>query len=163
MIRMASELLGAKTALSELPVAKVPLGKLLGARVALARTILARVFLGGAILLVALSLAPTATAVLDEAAELRAQRLGMSLRCVVCKAETVQESPSKIAADMRRVIRSKIQNGDTDTEILEWLEQRYGDAIYLKPPLTARSYILWFLPLLFLLIGWRLAARRFKR
>jgi len=95
-------------------------------------------------------------------AEIRAQKLGMSLRCVVCKGESVQESPSKIAMDMRSLIRAKIQNGETDKQILEWLEQRYGDVIYLKPPLTTRSYALWFLPLVFLLMGAAFAIRRFK-
>ena len=100
---------------------------------------------------------------LSEREERRAQRLGGKLRCVVCSGETVQESPAGLAADMRRLIRSKIKSGESDEQILGWLRGRYGDAILIKPPLAARTYALWSLPFLFLLAGWLLMRRLLRK
>lgn len=106
---------------------------------------------------------PVADAALSDEQEKRAQRLGNGLRCVVCSSETVQESPAELAADMRRLIRNKIELGESDDEILRWLRARYGDSILMKPPFAVRTYALWLLPLLFLLGGWLLARHLIKK
>ncbi len=111
------------------------------------------------VLLIALLFPPAVAEVSDGELEQRARKLGESLRCVVCKGESVRDSNSELAADMRRLIRQKLGRGESDEEIIEWLRSRYGDYIMDKPPLTTRTYGLWFLPLLFLLLGWRLFRR----
>lgn len=88
----------------------------------------------------------------------------MGLRCVMCKNESIEESPSTTAQDMRRIVRERIRNGETDDEIIDYMQSRYGDFILLKPPVQPNTYLLWGLPFIFLALAllwfWR-AARKY--
>ncbi|WP_225896920.1 cytochrome c-type biogenesis protein [Brevundimonas goettingensis] len=84
--------------------------------------------------------------------EARAQRLFQDIRCVVCQHESIADSPAGIAADMRRLVREEITSGATDKSIREDLVRRWGDYILFKPPVKAATWLLWFGPLLLVLI-----------
>jgi len=88
--------------------------------------------------------------------EQRAREIGRGLRCVMCKNESIEESPSTTAQDMRRIVRDRIRSGETDAEIIDYMQSRYGDFILLKPPVQPNTYLLWALPflLLILALGW---------
>jgi cytochrome c-type biogenesis protein CcmH len=58
-----------------------------------------------------------------------------------------------MATDLRRLVREMIAAGKTDDEIRDFMTARYGDFVLYKPPLTARTYLLWASPVLLLLIG----------
>ena len=66
---------------------------------------------------------------------------------------SIDESDAPLAKDLRILIRSKIQKGETDKEIYKFLTDRYGDFILLKPRLGLNTIALWFLPIFFVLIG----------
>ena len=85
--------------------------------------------------------------------ELRARNISKNIRCVVCQNQSIDESNSPLAGDLRILIRKQIKNGKSDKEIYKFLTDRYGDFILLKPALKLNTLVLWFLPFLFLIIG----------
>ena len=89
----------------------------------------------------------------DSAQELRARYISKNIRCMVCQNQSIDESVAPLAKDLRILIRNKIVEGLTNEEIYDFLTDRYGDFILLKPPFKTSTYVLWFLPFLFFLIG----------
>lgn len=89
----------------------------------------------------------------DHAQELRFQHLTHQLRCPMCQNETLADSNAPIARDLRNQIFKLMQQGKSDDEIKQYLVARYSDFVLYDPPLTSRTWLLWFGPLLILLGG----------
>ena len=85
--------------------------------------------------------------------ELRARDISKNIRCMVCQNQSIDESNSPLAKDLRILIRNKIKEGNKNEEIYKFLTDRYGDFILLKPPFKSSTLILWFLPFIFFIIG----------
>jgi cytochrome c-type biogenesis protein CcmH len=102
--------------------------------------------------------APGLDKLADPKLEARAVALQKQLRCVVCQGESLDESNAPLAADLRHLIRQMIMNGRTDAEIENYLVARYGDFVLMKPPLEPETYLLWFGPLVVVMIGGAAAA-----
>ena len=85
--------------------------------------------------------------------ELRARDISKNIRCMVCQNQSIDESNSPLAKDLRILIRNKIKEGNKDREIYKFLTDRYGDFILLKPSLKSNTLALWLLPFFFLMIG----------
>jgi len=85
--------------------------------------------------------------------ELRARKISKNIRCMVCQNQSIDESNSPLAKDLRILIRNKIKEGSNDKEIYIFLTDRYGDFILLKPPLNLSTIGLWFFPFIFLVVG----------
>lgn len=83
--------------------------------------------------------------------ETRAREIGQSLRCVVCQNQSIEESDAVLAEDMRRLVRKRIAAGDSNEDVINFMQDRYGDFVLLKPPVQANTIILWFGP--FILLG----------
>lgn len=84
--------------------------------------------------------------------------LTQELRCVVCQNENLADSNAPLAQDLKREIRAQMAAGRTDADIKSFLVSRYGDFITYRPPLRAGTLLLWFGPLVFLLLAawvWR--------
>lgn len=99
----------------------------------------------------------------DPGLEARAQALSKDIRCQVCQNEDIDDSAAPLAADMRRLIREKILAGQTDQQILDFLVQRYGDNVLMRPPIRPATWPLWFGPAALLVVtaaGLTVAARR---
>src|SRR5262245_21234028 len=79
--------------------------------------------------------------------------LAGQLRCLVCQNETLADSRAELAADLRKQIREQMEGGKSDSEVLGFLTDRYGDFIRYRPPLQPRTYALWFGPFLLLACG----------
>ena len=92
----------------------------------------------------------------DAEVEARAKDVGRSLRCVVCQNQSIDESDAPLAMDMRKLVRLRINEGDSNAEVIAYMQERYGDYVLLKPPVQSNTYILWFAPFLLLLsfLGW---------
>ena len=85
--------------------------------------------------------------------ELKARNISKNVRCLVCQNQSIDESAAPLAKDLRILIRKKVKEGHTENEIYKFLTDRYGDFILLKPPLKRTTFMLWFLPFVFLAIG----------
>jgi cytochrome c-type biogenesis protein CcmH len=90
---------------------------------------------------------------LDPVAQKRLIGLANELRCLVCQNQTIADSNAELAVDLRREIRGQIKAGKTDSEILDFMTTRYGDFVLYRPPLKASTLVLWFGPLLLLVVG----------
>ena len=98
----------------------------------------------------------------DPKLEARARELSKNLRCLVCQNESIDESNADLAKDLRILLRERLKAGDTDEEAVQYLVDRYGEYVLLKPRFAPHTLVLWIGPFLVLLIGayalWR--ARR---
>ena len=78
--------------------------------------------------------------------EERARNLSEQLRCLVCQNQSIDESDAPFAKDLRSAIRVGITQGKSDSEIIAFLRERYGDYILLNPPFSGRTALLWITP-----------------
>jgi len=78
----------------------------------------------------------------------REYSLYSQLMCPVCEGQTIAESKATIAEDMKEMISNKIAEGQTDLEILNYFEDRYGTEILANPPKEGFNLIVWILPIL---------------
>ena len=103
----------------------------------------------------------------DPAAEARALRLNDELRCPVCQGQAISDSNAELARDLRRIVRERIAAGDTDELVFDYLTDRYGDFILLRPRVKPTNYVLWFGPAIVLIGGsvglWYFLIRRRHR
>lgn len=74
-------------------------------------------------------------------------------RCVVCQNQSLADSNAELAKDLRRQVYKLVRANNSDQEIINYLTSRYGDYILLKPPVKGATMLLWYGPLLFLLIS----------
>tara|TARA_B100000029_G_C17415841_1_gene902436 strand:- start:260 stop:679 length:420 start_codon:yes stop_codon:yes gene_type:complete len=89
----------------------------------------------------------------NEKQETRARIISKNVRCMVCQNQSIDDSNAPLAKDLRILIRNKIKEGKTNKEIYKFLSDRYGDFILLKPPLKSNTFVLWFLPGIFFIVG----------
>ncbi len=89
----------------------------------------------------------------DPALEARARALSAELRCMVCQNQSIDDSEAPLAADIRVLLRQRLVAGDTDQQVTDYLVDRYGEFILLKPPFNWHTLILWAVPPLVLIAG----------
>ena len=85
--------------------------------------------------------------------ENRARSISKNIRCLVCQNQSIDDSNAPLAKDLRILIREKISQGSTDKEIYNFLNNKYGDFIFLKPPFKLNTFALWILPFIFFIIA----------
>jgi len=79
----------------------------------------------------------------DPALEARMMAIATELRCLVCQNQTVADSHAGLAEDLRQQIREQLAAGKTDEQVRTFMTDRYGDFVLYKPPLNARTALLW--------------------
>lgn len=89
----------------------------------------------------------------DPVMEARARAISQQLRCVVCQNQSIDDSNAPLAQDLRILVRDRLTAGDTDTAAMNYIVARYGNFVLLKPPVQSNTLLLWFGPILFLLIA----------
>jgi cytochrome c-type biogenesis protein CcmH len=75
--------------------------------------------------------------------EARVMALATELRCLVCQNQTLADSHSELAGDLRREMREMAEKGMSDKEIAEFMVNRYGDFVLYRPPLKPTTWLLW--------------------
>jgi cytochrome c-type biogenesis protein CcmH len=113
------------------------------------RTLFALLLLSGP----ALAIGNPADMLPDPAQEARAREIGRQLRCLVCQNESIEDSNADLARDLRLLVRERIRAGDSDTAVIGFIRDRYGDFVLLRPPFNAGTAALWFSPALVLAGG----------
>ena len=99
----------------------------------------------------------------DPVLEEKAQQISKGLRCLVCQNQSIEDSDADLAKDLRRIVRERLEAGDDEAAIHEFVVARYGEFILLKPRLTAGTLLLWGSPLIFVLLGIGFAGYRLRR
>jgi len=89
----------------------------------------------------------------DKALEARARAISAELRCLVCQNQSIDDSDAPLARDLRLLIREQLTKGESDGEVMDFVVARYGEFVLLKPPLNARTILLWGAPFILLLLG----------
>ncbi|HEY8567118.1 MAG TPA: cytochrome c-type biogenesis protein [Beijerinckiaceae bacterium] len=84
----------------------------------------------------------------DPAMEARARQISAGLRCLVCQNQSIDDSDAPLARDLRLLVRERLKAGDSDRAIADFLVQRYGEFVLLKPTFGAKTALLWLTPLL---------------
>ena len=74
----------------------------------------------------------------------KTREISQNIKCLVCQNQSIDESNSEIAKDLKVLIKNKLKDGVSDDEIYNFLRDRYGDSILLKPPLKTNTILLWF-------------------
>jgi cytochrome c-type biogenesis protein CcmH len=83
----------------------------------------------------------------------RVQDVASQLKCPICQNESVAESPSSLAQQMRMVIRQQLQEGKSEQEVVQYFERSYGDKIINTPPWQGFYLLIWLAPIALLLGG----------
>lgn len=98
----------------------------------------------------------------DPSLEARARTLSLELRCLVCQNQSIDDSDAPLARDLRVIVRERLQAGDSDQEVLDFVVARYGEFVLLRPPFKTYTLLLWLAPVLALMMGLWLAFRAFQ-
>jgi cytochrome c-type biogenesis protein CcmH len=85
--------------------------------------------------------------------EHRARDISSGLRCLVCQNQSIDESDASLAKDLRVLVRERLVAGDSDDQVRDFLVQRYGEFVLLKPAFRAHTLLLWLTPALVLVLG----------
>ncbi|MBY6264671.1 cytochrome c-type biogenesis protein CcmH [Azospirillum sp. 412522] len=89
----------------------------------------------------------------DPALETRARAISQELRCLVCQNQSIDDSNAPLARDLRLLVRDRLKAGDSDDKVMEYVTDRYGDYVLLRPPFKATTLVLWVGPFAVLLLG----------
>jgi cytochrome c-type biogenesis protein CcmH/NrfF len=92
---------------------------------------------------------PGADSVLDRRVRMVAQRL----RCPVCQGESIQESPAELATQMKGVVREQLASGKSEQDVLNYFLAKYGDWILLEPRAEGINLLVYWIPVIFLVLG----------
>ena len=120
--------------------------------------LVAVVFAGGA----ALAVEPDEI-LSDPILEARAREISAGLRCLVCQNQSIDDSNAPLARDLRLLVRERLTAGDSDAQVMRFVEDRYGEFVLLRPPLSWRTIVLWVSPILALLVAIWMTARAWRR
>ena len=100
----------------------------------------------------------------DPTLEHRAREISAELRCLVCQNQSIDDSDAPLAKDLRLIVRERLQKGDSDLAVRDYVVARYGEFVLLRPVFALHTLLLWLTPVLAVLLGglgiWRLARRR---
>jgi cytochrome c-type biogenesis protein CcmH len=99
----------------------------------------------------------------DPALEDRAREVSKALRWVVCQNESIDDSNAELAKDMRLLVRDRIKAGDSNQAVLDYMVERYGEFVLLKPRFLPMTVALWAAPVVILALGGFAAARALNR
>jgi len=79
----------------------------------------------------------------DPVLETRARALSAELRCMVCQNQSIDDSDAPLAKDLRVLVRERLQAGDSDAEVIDYLVSRYGEFVLLKPRFAWHTFVMW--------------------
>ena len=85
--------------------------------------------------------------------EARARALSQHLRCMICQNQSIDDSDAPLARDLRLLVRERLNAGDSDSQVIDFLVSRYGEFVLLKPRFEWHTAALWLLPPVILLAG----------
>jgi len=79
----------------------------------------------------------------DPLLEARARAISEGLRCLVCQNQSIDDSEAPLAKDLRLLVRERLNQGDSDQQVVDFIVARYGEFVLLKPKFTLHTVLLW--------------------
>jgi cytochrome c-type biogenesis protein CcmH len=107
----------------------------------------------GAMALVVPALASTLRAQADSLLDARTAAVASTLRCPVCQGESIQDSPSELAQQMRSVVRDRLRSGESPEQVKAYFVSRYGEWILLEPKMSGLNVLLYAVPVILVIGG----------
>ncbi len=89
----------------------------------------------------------------DPVLEERARELSARIRCMVCQNQSIDDSDAPLARDLRILVRERLTKGDSDDQVIDYLVDRYGEFVLLRPVFAVHTLVLWLSPILLLIVG----------
>jgi cytochrome c-type biogenesis protein CcmH len=89
----------------------------------------------------------------DPALEARVMSVAAELRCLVCQNQTIADSHSGLADDLRNQMREQLRSGASDEQVVQFMTDRYGDFVRYRPAWKGSTVLLWLGPAAFLIVG----------
>ena len=99
----------------------------------------------------------------DENLNNKIKKLTLELRCMTCQNQSVYDSDSEFANDIKNIVKEKLNEGLNEKEIKMFLTDRYGEYILFKPYFNLKNMLLWISPFLILLVSLGFFARNLKK
>ncbi len=99
----------------------------------------------------------------DPKLEARARTISEGLRCLVCRNESIDDSDAALAHDLRVLVRKRLVAGDSNQEVVQYIVNRYGEYVLLKPRMNGANLILWGAAPAMLLAGLGIAVLTIRR
>ena len=99
----------------------------------------------------------------DENLNNKIKKLTLELRCMTCQNQSVYDSDSEFANDIKNIVKEKFNEGLNEKEIKIFLTDRYGEYILFKPYFNLKNILLWISPFLILLVSLGFFARNLKK
>ncbi|MFH6784083.1 MULTISPECIES: cytochrome c-type biogenesis protein [Methylobacterium] len=100
----------------------------------------------------------------DPGLESRARSISAGLRCLVCQNQSIDDSDAPLARDLRLIVRERLRQGDSNDAVVDYVVQRYGEFVLLRPVLAWHTAVLWLTPVMVVGLGglalWAAARRR---
>ena len=93
----------------------------------------------------------------------KTREIAQNIRCLVCQNQSIDESNTELAKDLKKLIKEKLEAGLNENDVYKFLRARYGDYILLKPPLNKNTILLWFLPFIILVFSTVYITKFFKK
>ena len=93
----------------------------------------------------------------------KTREIAQNIKCLVCQNQSIDESNSELAKDLKKLIKEKLDAGLNEHDVYKFLRARYGDYILLKPPLNKNTILLWFLPFIILVFSTVYITKFFKK
>ena len=93
----------------------------------------------------------------------KTREIAQNIKCLVCQNQSIDESNSELAKDLKKLIKEKLEAGLNENDVYKFLRDRYGDYILLKPPLNKNTILLWILPFIILVFSTVYITKFFKK
>jgi cytochrome c-type biogenesis protein CcmH len=89
-------------------------------------------------------------------------KISKNIRCLICQGQSVYDSQSDFAVSMKLVIKKKLEEGSTESQIYEYLKNQYGEWIIYDPEFNKNTFFLWLFPIFIFVVGVWLIIRKIK-
>ena len=89
-------------------------------------------------------------------------KISKNIRCLICQGQSVYDSQSDFAVSMKLVIKKKLEEGSSESQIYEYLKNQYGEWITYDPEFNKNTFFLWIFPIFIFVLGVWLIIRKIK-
>ena len=83
----------------------------------------------------------------------RVKNLTLELRCMTCQNQSIYDSDAEFSNDIKKIVKQKLQQGESERDIKKFLVERYGEYILFRPLVNYNNIFLWSFPFILLVIG----------